>query len=94
MKTKLNGPRFSSSALIHHAPSQQQHKRRRPHRQPAAVLDPDQGCHSDCDSSSSIQNGVSFAAIATFGYPEEAANTGALPEELDNETVRRYFGNY
>ncbi|MCL7046917.1 hypothetical protein MKW94_005043 [Papaver nudicaule] len=51
----FSGPRFSSPALIHHAPShhQQQH-RRRPHRQ---QVDPDQDCHSDCDSSSSVVDG-------------------------------------
>ncbi|XP_026378702.1 ethylene-responsive transcription factor 3-like [Papaver somniferum] len=74
----FSGPRFSSSALIHHAPSQQQHKRRRPHRQPAAVLDPDQGCHSDCDSSSSVidgdnqnQNIASTSVSSAFSIRDE-----------------------
>ncbi|RZC60674.1 hypothetical protein C5167_022425 [Papaver somniferum] len=72
----FSGPRFSSSALIHHAPSQQQHKRRRPHRQPAAVLDPDQGCHSDCDSSSSVidgdnQNIASTSVSSAFSIRHE-----------------------
>ncbi|KAI3901733.1 hypothetical protein MKW92_034278 [Papaver armeniacum] len=75
----FSGPRFSSLALIHHAPSQQQqHKRRRPHRQPATVLDPDQECHSDCDSSSSVvdgdnqnQNTASTSASSAFSIRNE-----------------------
>ncbi|KAI3850017.1 hypothetical protein MKX03_015362 [Papaver bracteatum] len=73
----FSGPRFSSPALIHHALSQQQqHRRRRPHRQPAAVLDPDQECHSDCDSSSSVidgdnQNIASTSASSAFSIRNE-----------------------
>ncbi|MCL7035919.1 hypothetical protein MKW94_017308 [Papaver nudicaule] len=84
----FSGPRFSSSALINHAPShhQQQHKRRRPHRQPAAVLDPDQDCHSDCDSSSSVidgdnqnQNMASTSASSAFSI----RNKRPLPFDLN-----------
>ncbi|KAI3969695.1 hypothetical protein MKX01_020256 [Papaver californicum] len=82
----FSGPRFSSPALIHHAPSQQQHQRRRPHRQQPAVLDPDQDCHSDCDSSSSVidgdtqnQNIASTSASSAFSI----RNKRPLPFDLN-----------
>ncbi|XP_026386085.1 ethylene-responsive transcription factor 3-like [Papaver somniferum] len=80
----FSGPRFSSPALIHHAPSQQQqHRRRRPHRQP---VDPDQDCHSDCDSSSSVIDGDNHHHITAASSSSSAFNIRSkqpLPFDLN-----------
>ncbi|KAI3992579.1 hypothetical protein MKX01_020871 [Papaver californicum] len=78
----FSGPRFSSPALINHAPSQQQH-RRRPHRQP---VDHDQDCHSDCDSSSSVVDGDTHHDIAAASSSSSAFNIRSkqpLPFDLN-----------
>ncbi|KAI3844700.1 hypothetical protein MKX03_023338 [Papaver bracteatum] len=79
----FSGPRFSSPALIHHTPSQQQHRRRRPHRQP---VDPDQDCHSDCDSSSSVIDGDNHHDITAASSSSSAFNIRSkqpLPFDLN-----------